>query len=275
MDMYSNIELYIDSLKNSNYSNNTVISYEIHLRNYYSFCKQKSIDYKTITVKNMLLYKSLISEKYSYSSVNIKISVIKSFYNFLIDIEESTINPIRNSMYIRKNRKNPKPLTDDDYMLFISFIEQKGKHIELGYRLMFDTGIRISELVKLTKADILIIDNRGYLNIKESKNKKNRLVPIFESNLIHDLLRYADENYYGYLFNYSTRAYQLYAEEFTERFNIKFTTHMARHTFATRKVKEGMRIDLLKKILGHEDIRTTMYYVLTDDTEILNLGGTM
>lgn len=272
-DMYDNIKLYLNNMKTSNYAANTVVSYEIHLRNFYSYCKQNHIDYKNISVKNMMEYKILISKIYKFTSVNAKISVIKSFYNFLIDIEEARINPIRDSMYIRKDRKNPSPLSKDQENLFYDYIETKEKHINLGFKLMFDTGIRVSELVALEKKDIQIIGNRVYLHIRNQKNGNERLVPVFSESVIKDLLDYVKGNFDNTIFFYTTRAFQLHAEEFSKKFDIRFTTHMARHTFATRKLNEGMRIDILQKILGHSDIRTTMYYAITDEIEILKLGG--
>ena len=272
-DMYDNIKLYLDNMKTSNYAKNTIVSYEIHLRNFYSYCKQMNINYKDISVKKMLEYKIIISKIYKFSSVNAKISVIKAFYNFLIDIEESQINPIRDSMYIRKDRKKPNPLSKDNENLFYSYIKAKEKHIELGFKLMFDTGIRISELVALEKKDVQIINNRVYLHIRNQKRNKQRLVPVFSKNIIDELLTYIEGNFESTIFFFSARSYQLHAESFSKKFNIIFTTHMARHTFATRKLNQGMRIDILQKILGHSDIRTTMYYAITDDSEILNLGG--
>ena len=273
MDMYENIKLYIETLEKTDYAYNTLTSYEIHLRHFYSYCRQKNVDYKNITTKQMLVYKNLTSEKYSFQSLNAKVSTIKGFYNFLIDIEEAEKNPVRDNMYVRKNRAKPRPLGESEKELFMEFIETKEKHIELGFALMFDTGIRVSELVRLEKQDIRIINGRIFLYISNAKNNNTRLVPIFSQQVIGELMEYNEMIYEGKLFNYSTRTYQLYAEEFKRKFNITFTTHMCRHTFATRKLNEGLRIDILKEILGHKDIRTTMYYAVTNESEILKLGG--
>lgn len=273
MEMYSSIKLYIKNIKTTGYANNTILSYEVHLRNYYSYCRQNGVDYRAVSVKQILEYRQLLAKRYSNQSINCKMSVIKSYYNYLIDTELATTNPIRSSMYIRHARTNPKPLSKENKHLFLSYIEQKEKHIELGFKILFDTGIRISELVKLKKENIKVLDGKVFLYIHMGKNSKDRIVPLFDAHIIKELLEYIEGNFNGYLFNYSTRAYQLHAEEFSKKFNVSFTVHMARHTFATEKVQEGMRIDILRKILGHKDIRTTMYYIETDDEEILKLGG--
>lgn len=272
-DMYENIKLYLENLKTSDYAESTIINYEIHLRNFFSYCHQQEVNYREIRAKEMLTYKIIISERYSFQSVNAKLSVINSFYDFLIDLEEVKINPIRPSMYVRKNRKDPKPLDPFEEKFFLEWLQTKEKHIELGFKILFDTGIRISELVRLRKEDIRIIENKVFLFITESKNKKERLVPVFSENVITELMKHAEGNFDNTLFYFTTRAYQQHAEEFSKKFDIKFTTQMARHTFATRKLNEGMRIDILQKILGHADIRTTMYYAKTNDSEILKLGG--
>lgn len=271
--MYEDIKLYIENLRTSDYAERTLIAYEIHLRHYYSYCRYKEIDYKTISTRDIIKYKTIVAEKYAISTINIKLSTIKAFYDFMIDIDEIVKNPIRGSMYVRYNRQNPRPLTEENLALFNSFIETKQQHIRLGYSILFDTGIRISELIKLQKSDIRIIDDKVFLYINKGKGNKSRLVPVFSQKLISELIDYAKGNYDSSLFFFSTRAFQLYAEEFSKKFNIEFTTHMTRHTFATRKLNEGMRIDILQKILGHADIRTTMYYASTDEKEILKLGG--
>lgn len=273
MFMYNDVKLYLENLRTSDYARSTIIAYEVHLRHYYSYCRHKGIDYKVISIREILDYKTIISKNYAISSINIKLSVIRSFYNFMIDIGEVEKNPIRESMYIRYNRQNPMPLSNEDLALFNSFIQTKQQHIRLGYAILFDTGIRISELIKLKKSNIRIVNDRVFLFIEKAKRNKSRLVPIFSQSIINELMEYAKGNFENTLFFFSTRAFQLYAEEFSKKFNIDFTTHMTRHTFATKKLNEGMRIDVLQKILGHEDIRTTMYYALTDETEILKLGG--
>lgn len=274
-DMYTHIELYLASLEASDYAKNTIESYEIHLRNYYSYCRQKNINYKIITVKEILNYKILISKQYAPSSINAKLSSIKSFCDFLIDIDEMETNPIRKSMYIRTDSRRPRPLSKKDKELFFSFIETKEKHIELGFKILFDTGIRISELTRLKKEDVKIIDDRVFLYIKKTKNRKERLVPIFSETLIKELMEYIEESYSGTLFYRTIRAFQLYSERFREEYQVEFTTHIARHTFASEKLNEGMRLDVLQTILGHADIRATMYYSATDKSEILKLGGTV
>lgn len=271
--MYSDIKLYLENLKTSEYAKNTLVTYEIHLRHFYSYCKYKAIDYKNISIRAMLEYKSIVSKNYAVSSINIKLSIIKSFYDFMIDIEEVIVNPIRSSMYVRYSRARPRPLPDEILSLFYSFISTKQQHIRLGYQILFDTGIRVSELVSLKTSDIEIINKRVFLNVRKGKRNKARLVPIFDENIIQELFQYKEGVYGDSLFLFSTRAFQLYAEEFSEKFDVKFTTHMARHTFASKKLNEGMRIDVLQKILGHEDIRTTMFYAMTDENEILKLGG--
>lgn len=270
--MYELIELYIENLTVANYAGSTIVSYEIHLRNFYSYCVQRDIAFRNITTKEMLDYRSIISKQYSISSVNAKLSVVNSFYEFLIDIDECLTSPIRKTMYIRSGNARPNPLDAETKELFLKWIESKEKHIELGFKILFDTGLRISELVNLEKKDVKIIDSKLFLNVENSKRDKSRIVPVFTESVAEMLLLYIEENYEGKLFPYTTRAYQMHAEKFAEKFNNDFTVHRARHTFATEQLNAGMGLDVLKEVLGHSDISTTMYYALTSDKRILDLG---
>lgn len=45
----------------------------------------------------------------------------------------------------------------------------------------------------------------------------------------------------------------------------KVTPHALRHTFATHLLNEGMRVEHVKKLMGHKKLKTTLGYAKVDE----------
>lgn len=264
------IENYIVYLEKKGYSKNTIKNYEINLRYFYSFCKTFEVDFKEIKGSQMMKYIDVMG-KYKSSTINIRLSSLKSFYEYLINMDIALNNPVRKSLYIRKNRKKPKPLTKRQEIYFLQYIEGKSEHIQLAFKTLIETGIRLSELKQLKEENFIEVNNKYYIEVLESKNQTNRIVPI-SSVLYNSILKYISSSvFYGNIFVLSNRAYQYYADMFSKEYDFKFSIHSLRHTYATRKSQEGLPIQIIQKLLGHKDISTTMYYVEVSDQDILDL----
>lgn len=264
------IENYLKYLKNRNYARNSIINYEINLRYFYSFCNQFDIDFKNIKGSNMMFYLDIMQD-YKESTINIRLSTLKFFYEYLINIDVVSFNPVRASLYVRKSRKKPKPLSERQENLFLDFINNKDEHIKLAFKVLLESGIRLSELKQLKEENFIEINNKYYIEVLESKNQANRIVPI--SSVLHKrILNYAKENIFkGTLFNLTNRGYQYHADAFAKKHEINFSVHSLRHTYATRKSQEKVPIQIIQKLLGHKNINTTMYYVEVSDQDILKL----
>ncbi len=133
--------------------------------------------------------------------------------------------------------------------------------------LIYACGLRRSELLNLTFKDIH--SERNLLLIKQSKGKKDRIVPI--SNKIIDLLR----DYYKaykpktWLFEgqqvnqqYSERSIQLVLIQAVTKAKIEkpVTLHWLRHSYATHLLESGTDLRYIQELLGHSSSRTTEIY---------------
>ena len=133
--------------------------------------------------------------------------------------------------------------------------------------LIYACGLRRSELLNLTFKDIH--SERNLLLIKQSKGKKDRIVPI--SNKIIDLLR----DYYKaykpktWLFEgqqvnqqYSERSIQLVLIQAVTKAKIEkpVTLHWLRHSYATHLLESGTDLRYIQELLGHNSSKTTEIY---------------
>ena len=141
--------------------------------------------------------------------------------------------------------------------------------------LIYSAGLRSCELRTLRIKDI--DSGRMLIHIRQSKNHKDRYVPL--SQLILTGLRkyYLEERPQDYLFpgklgaSLSSATITQILRNAVSKAGIrkKITPHTLRHSYATHLLEMGMSILLVKELLGHTDIRTTMLYlqVMNQDRE--------
>jgi integrase/recombinase XerD len=133
--------------------------------------------------------------------------------------------------------------------------------------LIYACGLRRSELLNLTLKDIL--SDRNLLFIRQSKGKKDRVVPI--SIKLIEMLR----DYYKafkpktWLFEgqevgekYSERSIQLVLNQAVEKAKIvkPVSLHWLRHSYATHLLESGTDLRYIQELLGHSSSRTTEIY---------------
>ena len=269
--MYNEIQNFIDEYERKGMANNTIKTYKIHLRHYYSYLKKYNLDYQSIKPKDLKEY-TKASKKIgdADSTVNVRLSAIKSFYDYQIEEGKIDHNPVTRNVFLKGKTTKTKPLKRGEKEIILSYMDEKADHIRIGFYTMFYTGLRVSELANLQKEDINIINCRVTVHVLHGKRKGERIVPVFNLETAEQLIRYTEEQYTNPLFKVKARTFQYHAEMASKNTGIPFSVHQARHTFATERLQEGIRLDILQKILGHKDISTTMPYARTMDIDIIN-----
>lgn len=269
--MYFQIQNAIEEYKHRGMADSTIETYEIHLRHYYSYLKQNNLDYRTIKPKDIRNYtKASANRGDSNSTINVRLSAIKTFYDYAVEQEYTDHNPIIKTLYLQGKTTKTKPLTEQEKGLILSYMDEKDDHIRLGFYTMFYTGLRVSELANLRLCDVNLINGRVTVHVIHGKRGGERTVPVFDIETAEQLLRYTGEQSIDLLFKVKARTFQYHAEQASLKTGIPFSVHQARHTFATERLKEGIRLDILQKLMGHKDISTTMLYARTMDIDVIN-----
>lgn len=134
--------------------------------------------------------------------------------------------------------------------------------------LIYSAGLRGQEVINLKISDIDFL--RQTIHIRQSKYKKDRIVPLAKSMAV-GLRRYLKaENPHIWLFNGKEPdgRYSIRGLSWVMRENLKKTSitkdvnlHSLRHSYATHLLEQGLNIVTLKELLGHADITTTMIYL--------------
>jgi len=134
--------------------------------------------------------------------------------------------------------------------------------------LIYSAGLRSAEVSKLMIADIDF--ERKTIHIKQSKYKKDRMVPLSDY-ISFGLKKYLNlEKPDKWLFNgkehdgrYSRSGVSWVMREALKYSNIqkKVNLHSLRHSYATHLLEDGVNIVVIKDLLGHATIATTMIYL--------------
>ena len=272
------IESFLDYLRlERNYSERTIVSYRTDLREFEGFLKgtEAELDWKKVHadhVRNWMV--CLMEDGKASTSVNRKLSSLRSFYRFLLRKKEITVNPMLKIVGPKKKKPLPFFVREKDMNRLLdetSFEEGfEGCRNRMILELFYATGMRLSELIGLDDADV---DFSARLIKVTGKRNKQRLIPFgkeLEENL--DLyIKVRNETFpegtegFFVLKNgkrmYPMEVYRLVKRNLSRVVTLKKRSpHVLRHTFATAMLNDNAELQSVKELLGHESLVTTEVY---------------
>jgi len=141
------------------------------------------------------------------------------------------------------------------------------KH-RIALTLIYSAGLRSQEAINLKLSDIDF--ERRTIHIRQSKYKKDRIVPLSDYIALGLRKYIAAEHPHIWLFNgkepdgrYSVKGLSWIMRETLKKTDIKkdVSLHSLRHSYATHLLEDGVNIVTIKELLGHAHITTTMIYL--------------
>jgi integrase/recombinase XerD len=266
--------LYLEFEKG--FAANTILSYRQELEKYIAFLKKKRLDYLRVGENNILDFIRQQGQRGgAVSSQAHLISVLKSFYRYLLQDELLEFSPVAAVSLPKKWLKLPKYLSIEEVSRLLEMPDQStviGKRDKAVLELMYATGLRISEVAQLKLADVYL--DEGFLRVL-GKGGKERIVPFNE--ISRDCLRnYLDlsrpalvkqerpeqifVNYSGEMFSRQGLWKMIKGYGLKVGLASRLTPHMLRHSFATHLVEKGADLRSVQMLLGHSSITTTEIY---------------
>lgn len=267
------IDNFLRYLKDyKNYSDLTIKSYGIDLREFSEYIKKNITSVTKEDIKKYLNYLFIKEDK--NKTVSRKISTLKSFYKFLKENEVITINPASNIKYPKKEKTLPKfiPYNELESMINVSKEGKFGVRNNLIIELLYATGTRVSELVSIKLNDI-DYDNKSIRILGKGSYERtvfygdyvSELLDIYINGLRNELLG-SKQNVYLLLNkngdNITTRGIAKIIDNIIKETSIKVkvSPHTLRHTFATHLLDNGCDLRSVQELLGHKNINTTEVY---------------
>jgi integrase/recombinase XerC len=266
---------YLEHIKN--YSKHSLVAYSKDLKQFQVFIEQGGdvFDYKTVSKTDVRSWMvALHRDKMAPSTINRKMSAVKSYFKFLQTRGEVKLNPAQNV----KNLKQPKRLpvfvptidliVEKDGLLILKNADELDERGKLIILLFYTTGLRRSELLELNQNSIDLKQNKIKVLGKGSKEREvpllPQIIPYIHTYLASDLY-ISDSRYF-----FHNKKGQILDPKFV--YNIvntyihscskisKASPHVLRHSFATHLLNNGADINSIKELLGHSSLAATQLY---------------
>ena len=203
------------------------------------------------------------------ATVNLELSILRAFWNWLIERELASVNPASRQKYLTVPEKRPRGLGREAIEKLLSVCYSvRDKLIIL---LPLTTGMRGVEMARLQWSDIDWENNLIHLDGERTKTKGSRTLPL-RADVKELLLRFKDERrknvFPCHRGQGDPRTLQLHFNRIVKRaeLNPRPTLHALRHTFATMLLRTGLDIYSVQKLMGHTQLKTTTRYLAPADS---------
>ncbi len=258
------------------YSEHTMKAYERDLEQFSSFLAEKYEIEDLLSVNSEMIRSYIIDLKdnnLKNRSINRKISVLRSFYNYCLREKQIAVTPLLGV----KSMKQPKELAkfvpehDIKKMTFEQNDDFLVRRDEIVFEILYQTGMRQSELRSIKDMDI---DSNAKTIKVHGKRNKDRIIPIGVELLMmidrYIMLRNAQfpdrNNSFLIVDNHGNETTSRFIYSLVHNILKDITTieqkspHVLRHTFATHLLNRGADIRAIQKMLGHSSLRSTQIY---------------
>lgn len=265
-----NIKFYLEYLKyERRVSENTVESYGENLKIIKNAINKDLLTLDANDIRNFLSKTTVTARSKAHY-----LSVLNSFYNYMIFNDIIKNNPCSGIKLPKLEKKLPNYLTIEeiDKLLNIKLIKPIDYRNKAMLEVLFATGTRISELINLTLNQV---DYDECIIRVIGKGKKTRIIPLGNSAIAY-LKLYINE-YRPFILKTKTSEYVFVNKNGTKISRQGFfkilkklvkesgiekdvSPHTLRHSFATYLLNNGADLRVIQELLGHENLVTTEIY---------------
>ena len=277
---------FLDYLRyERNYSEKTVLAYGEDISQLREFAQEEIGDFNPAEVTPELIREwivSLMDKGYASTSVNRKLSSLRSFYKFLLKKKVVLVDPLRKITGPKNKKPLPSFLKENEMNRLLDDTDFgegfEGRRDHLIIEMFYATGIRLSELIGLDDKDV---DFSASLLKVTGKRNKQRLIP-FGDELKEGMLEYVNVRNEQVLESggaffvrkngerlYKNLVYNLVKRKLSKVVTLKKRSpHVLRHTFATTMLNNEAELGAVKELLGHSSLATTEIYTHTTFEEL-------
>lgn len=216
---------------------------------------------------------------------NRTLSAIRSFYTSLIDFELATRNP---ALEVKKSKteknKIPVYLEEQELKKVLTYVEGRFRDRNLAiFLLMGYCGLRVGEVHRLNL--IHFKKEKGTFEVL-GKGRKWNEIPLPEM-VVDVLVKVAEERIQPYsskeeaffvsqkgrrlsirqIQKIAAQVFDAFKQDHPQMTDMRLSCHKLRHSFATMLLNNNVDIRVVKELLGHASIETTMIYTHINDEQ--------
>ncbi len=283
IDVY--VDEYITFLKiEKGLSAASLNSYRQDLKHYSNYLADEEItSLDKVDTELLIQFIKFLSEKgLSAKTISRTQSTLRNFHQFLLNQNIIEMNPAVKLTAVRSEKKLPEYLTIEEMEILLNTPDNSpaGMRDSTLMEVLYASGIRVSELISIKRADVNT--EMGFIRVS-GKGSKERIVPItdfvakkldhYVTDIRPQLLK-GDDNEDLFITNrgrgFTRQGLWKTIKKYETLSGISknITPHTFRHSFATHLIENGADLRAVQEMLGHSDISTTQIYTQISTTKI-------
>jgi site-specific recombinase XerD len=241
----------------------TLKGYETSIIQLLCFCVKPYNEITTRDIRNWLMH--LEEEGYKLGSIRYKMYGLRLFYQYCLEEELITHNPVEAVPIPRLDDKLPHYLSIDQLTQLRLLCEGNLKQRAI-IEVLYTTGIRRNELASMKLEDIDWSERM--IRIPKGKGKKERIV-LFTKDCAEHLKAYLQDRRDDLPFVFlnrdgtalvASRTINHWFKSYSEKLGVFMSPHTLRHTFAAHLAMKGMSLACIQALLGHDNPQQTHLY---------------
>jgi integrase/recombinase XerD len=273
------LERFLQDLSNANRSRHTIINYRADLQR---FIRHTGPDMPAANLSRTAVqnYLATLADKATTTRARHQ-AAIKAFLRWCHAQGHIERDPGTHLDSIRVPQPYPRGLDDAVIQKVLRVIPPDNLRDRLLFTLVAETGLRISEALGIYREDINLTPDDEKIAVR-GKGQRSRTVMLYaapESLVL--LRRYLSVTRIasGPLFrgnwrrrgsapamHYRTAHYAW--KRYCQEANVSADIHALRHSYATTLINNGVRLEVVRKLLGHKSMQTTLRYAEVNDATV-------
>ncbi|MBI4052403.1 MAG: tyrosine-type recombinase/integrase [Candidatus Diapherotrites archaeon] len=267
-DMAKTAERFRQELLITGYSKKTMETYTMYVKEFLAFVKKKPETCSREDVVSFLAHKK---EKGNAGNATLALVLASLRFFFKEYLKMGIVDEIKRP---KKAKHLPTTLSVPEVIALIKAIKKKRNRLIV--ELLYSSGVRVSECVKMKVADLDLAEKMA--RVKGGKGNKDRVI-ILSKDWCKKAKKYLEGKKIPSEFMFSkksnskplsTDTVQRIVKKAAGRAGIqkKVTPHSLRHSFATHLLEGGENIRKIQELLGHSNLSTTQIYTAVSTDQL-------
>lgn len=274
LDNRDYLNMFIAAKRIEGCSERTIEYYHVTINNLF---KEMKIPVRQISTDDLREYLTKYQERNGCSKVtvdNIRRN-LSSFFSWLEDEDHILKSPIRRIHKVRTGTRVKETLSDENIELLRDNCKQIRDLAIIDF--LYSTGIRVGELVNLNLEDINFEERECVVYGKGNKERRVYFDARSKLHLQEYIKTRTDKNPALFVTldkpheRLKISGVEICLRKLGRRLNIeKVHPHKFRRSMATKAIDKGMPIEQVQRLLGHQQIDTTMHYAMVNQNNVKN-----
>jgi len=271
--LQSTINRFRAYLERRQFSAHTVVSYTTDLRRFFA---EVTVPLAHVSFREVDQFvETQHQHSRSWATINRRLNALKHFFDYCLDQQLITGNPVKPSHFVRRGRPLPKALSRKQVQRLFAQIDHPMDRAL--FLVILRCGLRVSEVAQL-KLEQIDWEQQA-LRVVQGKGRKDRRVylsPDAVASVQHCLAQHPGARAQGYVFwnrkrqtrPLSVKAIQKKMERYAKAAGITASCHSLRHTFASNLLEHGAEVIAIRDFLGHSQLSSSERYAKISSQKI-------